>query len=96
MTIQIELTAEEEAVLRERAAQQGRAVEELAGEAVRSLVQEYRDQAAPQLARVVDERGGFRAERWEAVMASIARGSVHAPVLPPEALTRAAMYDDHD
>jgi len=96
MTIRIELTSDEEMVLREQAARQGRPVEELAGDAIRLLVHEYFASPTPHLPRVVDEAGAFHPEHWDTVMASITRGSAHAPVLPAEALTRAALYGDHD
>jgi hypothetical protein len=38
----------------------------------------------------------FHRDRWEAILASIERRSKGAPVLPPEALTREGLYQDHD
>jgi hypothetical protein len=96
MTIRIELTPEEETALRAQAAREGREVEELAGEAVRTLVQDYIGTSVPRLPRVVDASGVFHPEHWEAVMHSIHRGSAQAPALPTDSLTRAALYSDHD
>jgi hypothetical protein len=96
MTIQVELTPEDEARLRERAQARGEAPEMLAGEMLRSLLHPPVNGSARGLLPVVDEHGVFHEDRWDAVMASIAKGSANAPVLPPEALTREAMYQDHD
>ena len=38
--------------------------------------------SAGTLLPVVDEQGVFHQDRWDTVMASIARGSANAPVLP--------------
>jgi hypothetical protein len=35
-------------------------------------------------------------EEFEADMRLLSEGSEHLPVLPPEAFSRAAIYDDHD
>jgi hypothetical protein len=96
MTIQIELTAEEEAQLRQQAAARGNAPEVLAGEMLRSFLRPPASGRAGELLPVVDEHGVFHQDRWDAVMASIARRSKGTPVLPAEALTREAMYQDHD
>ena len=61
-------------------------------EQARDSLHRYKIEKLP----VVDEHGVFHQDRWDAVMASIARGSANAPALPPEALTREAMYQDHD
>jgi hypothetical protein len=96
MTIQIELKPEAEARLRDRAAARGETVEALAGELLHSLLDPAGGPAVTPLAPVVDDQGVFRQDRWDAVLASVERGSREAPVLPPEALTREAMYQDHD
>ena len=96
MTIQVQLAPEEEARLREWAAARGEAPEVLASEMLRSLLRPAVNGATGNLQPVVDEHGVFHQDRWDAVLASIARGSAKAPVLPPEALTREAMYQDHD
>jgi hypothetical protein len=96
MTIRIELTPEEEARLRERAAQRGEQPEAWAGELLRSLLVPAVNGWPTTLVPVVDEAGAFHRDRWEQVLASIAAGSAAAPVLPPEALTREALYSDHD
>ena len=96
MAIRIELTPEEETRLRERAQQRGELPERLAGEMLRSLLLPAFNGSSTKLAPVVDEAGVFRQDRWDRVLASIAAGSASAPVLPPEALTREALYTDHD
>jgi hypothetical protein len=96
MTIQIELTPEDEARLRERAQARGEAPEALAGELLHAVLQPSVNGSAAQLRPVLDEQGVFHRDRWEAVLASIERRSKGTPVLPAEALTREAMYQDHD
>ena len=96
MTIQIHLTPEEEARLREHAAARGQAPKALAGEMFRALLRPPGNGAVSGLLPVVDEHGVFHQDRWDAVMASIAKGSANAPVLPPEAVTREGIYQDHD
>jgi hypothetical protein len=95
MAICIELSPEEEAWLRERAAECGQQPEILASEMLRPLLRPKAWGASRELAPVV-EAGVFHQDRWERVLASIATGTASAPVLPPEALTREAIYDDHD
>lgn len=96
MTIRVELTAAEEVCLRERAAARGEAPETLASEMLRSLLRSHQSCTTEGLLPVVDEDGVFHQERWDAVMASIAKGSANAPALPPESLTREGLYQDHD
>ena len=96
MAIQVELTPQEEAHLRERAAEDGREPGEFLREMVRTLLVDSSDGGKSPLLPVVDETGTFHEERWQAVMDSIRRGSAKAPVLPAEALTREALYRDHD
>ncbi len=96
MAIQVHLTTEDEARLRERAATRGESPEKLAGELLHGLLQPPVNGPPGGLLPVVDEHGVFHQERWDVVMASIARGSVNAPVLPAEALTREGLYQDHD
>jgi hypothetical protein len=52
------------------------------------------DQA--ELLPVLDEQDNFHRNRWEAVLASIEQRSKGTPALLAEALTREAMYQDHD
>ena len=96
MTIRIELSAEEEARLKERAKKRGETPEVLAGEMVRSQLAAPDFPSPGVLSPVVDETGSFHEDRWERVMASIQAGSTSTAVLPPEALTREALYSDHD
>jgi hypothetical protein len=96
MSIYIDLAPEEEAQLREHAHQRGEQLEVLAGKLLRSLLAPPSNGSARRLAPVVDEAGVFHQERWDQVLASIAAGSASAPVLPDEALTREALYSDHD
>jgi hypothetical protein len=98
MTIQIELTPEEEARLRERAAACDTAPEALAAELLRAellppLGPSARD---TDLLPVRDEHGVFHPERLDAVLERCAELSAGLPYLPPEALTREALYQDHD
>ena len=96
MAIRIELTPEEEIRLRERAEMRGAQLETLATEMLRSLLLPAVNGADFKLAPVLDEAGVFHEDRWERVLTSIAAGSATAPALPPEALTREALYRDHD
>ena len=47
-----------------------------------------------------NERDGacrpFDSERWDAVLRALAEGAEKIPVMPPDDLTRAAIYGDHD
>jgi hypothetical protein len=96
MVIQVELTPEDEARLRERAQARGAAPEALAGEMLHALLHQPVNGNSAKFLPVLDEQGVFHRERWEAVLASIERRSKGTPVLPAEALTREAMYHDHD
>ena len=96
MSIWIELTPEEEARLRAQAAKRGEAPEALAGAMLRSLLLPPSNELETELLPVVDEQGVFHRDRWKAVLASIERRSKGTPVLPAEALTREALYQDHD
>jgi len=96
MTIRIELTREEEAQLRSRATRCGQEPERLAGDLLRSLLLRTSNDAQDSLPPVVDEHGVFHEDRWDRVMASITRGTTGAPVPPASALTREALYEDHD
>ncbi len=96
MAICIALTAEEEAVLRERAAQLGTQPEVFAGDLLRPLLSAPSGSSTPRLEPVVDAAGVFHEERWERVLASIAGGTSSAHFLPPGDLTREALYRDHD
>jgi hypothetical protein len=96
MAIQVELTPEEEARLREQAAARGEAPEVLAGEMLRSFLHPPVNGTHGDLLPVVDEHGVFHEERWQAVEERVARLSKGLPSLPAEALTREAMYQDHD
>ena len=94
MTIRIELNPEEEAQLRELAEQRGEELESLAGDLLRTLLPRLSGPVTSP--RVLDEAGVFHEDCWEQVMASIRAGSASAPALPPEALSREALYSDHD
>ena len=45
---------------------------------------------------MVDEHGTFPPERLEAIHEYVVRSSAGLPSLPDEALTREALYQDHD
>src|SRR5690242_18725114 len=92
MTIQIELTPEEDALLRERAARRGLVPEALAHELLASQLRWGRDEPDPSILPVVDEHGVFHPDRWKAVLDYFDRTSAGLPVLPTAALTREAMY----
>jgi len=97
MTIRIELTAEEEARLRERAEARGTAPDELAAEILRSqLLPEATDGGDAEILPVLDKNGVFHPERLEAVHRFFVRMSAGLPSLPGEALTRESLYRDHD
>jgi hypothetical protein len=95
MTLRIELTPEEESWLRARALERGQDAETVVREMLRSLLPHGVSTGA-ELLPVLDEQGVFHRDRWEAVLASIKRRSRGTPVLPAEALTREALYQDHD
>jgi hypothetical protein len=96
MTIQIELSPEAERRLREQAARTGDQPEVLASDMLTSLLVSVPTDASPRLDPVVDEHGVFHQDRWERVLASIDVCAHSAPSLPLEALSREALYDDHD
>jgi hypothetical protein len=96
MSILIELSPEEEAQLRARAQARGELPEALLGRMIRSILRPLAGQTPGPLQPVVDETGQFRQDRWEGVLASIQAGTSDSPSLPPEAVTREAIYGDHD
>ena len=96
MTIQIELTRDEEAQLQRQAAARGETPEVLAGEMLRSFLRPSTYGPTGDLLPVVDENGVFHQDRFDAVIASIEQRSKGTSVLPAEALTREGMYQDHD
>jgi len=96
MTLEIELTAEDELRLRAEADARGITPVSLAAEMLRSLLRGAVTGSASPLLPVVDAKGVFHQDRWDAVMRSIARGSANATVLSAEALTRESMYEDRD
>src|SRR5436309_946147 len=96
MTIRIELTPEEEAQLRQRATQRGAAPEELVAELVRAQLLPTTTVGEDTLLPVVDGHGVFHPERLEAIHQYFVASSAGLPSLPDEALTREALYQDHD
>lgn len=92
MSIQVELSPDEEAQLRERAAEEGREPGELLRDLVRRWFVEPARESTQPLLPVIDETGTLREERWQAVLASIRKGSANAPTIPLEALRREALY----
>jgi hypothetical protein len=96
MAIHIELTPEEEERLRQSAELRGKKPETLAGEMLRLLLLPPANGFSARLAPVLDEAGVFHQDRWERVLASIEAGSSSATSLPSGALTREALYSDHD
>ena len=98
MSIRIEIAPDEEAQLRERAARRGATLEELAADLLRAHLSAAPEGGEPvaELLPVVDENGAFREERWQAVEERLSQLSVGLPLVPPEALTREALYQDHD
>jgi hypothetical protein len=96
MAIRIELTPEEEARLRRRAAKRGTPPEEFVAELVRAQLLPASNGTEGEVLPVVDEHGVFHPERLEAVLARCAQLSAGLPYLPPQALTREALYQDHD
>jgi hypothetical protein len=95
MTIQIELTPEEDAWLRQQAARRGQPPDRLLQEMLRAQIRPRETVAAEDLQPVLDADGTFHPERWERVL-QLLRGFPAVPTLPHEALTREAMYQDHD
>lgn len=94
MSIVVELEPQTEAALKQRAARDGKAP----GRWIQDLLEftldpEHPTQDAP--VPVIDENGEFRPERWDRLMQSIAANSPQVS-LPDSALTREAMYSDHD
>lgn len=96
MAIQIELTLEEEAQLRQRAVARGTMPDVLATEFVRERLSPTTDGTDCDLLPVVDETGIFHPQRLEGVLDRCAQLSAGLPYLPAEALTREALYQDHD
>ena len=96
MVIRIELTPEEEARLKEQARRRGASPEKVAADMLRAHLLRPSKLAQSELLPVVDEHGVFHPERMEAVDELFARLSKGKPSLPLEALTREAMYQDHD
>jgi hypothetical protein len=96
MTLQINLTPEEEAMLRQQAAAHGAGVDEWAGELLRAQLPPVGSAGDSSLLPVLDERGVFHPERLEAVHRFFETSSRGLPSIPDEALTREAMYQDHD
>lgn len=96
MSTYVDLTPEEEAQLRAWARQRGERPEELAGEMVRSLLLSPSIDPESGLAPVTDSAGVFHADRWERVLASIATTSRGFPSLPADAVSREAIYAQHD
>ncbi len=96
MTIHLVLTPEEEAALRARARTRGKEPQALVEDLVRSDLRSSETGWPPPLPKVVDENGVFHHDRWDALIAHIEENFKGAPSLPDEALTREAMYSDHD
>jgi hypothetical protein len=98
MSIRLDLSPEEEALLRERAASQGVPLEDLATELLRKQLHPAARAggAHEPLLPVVDGQGVFHEERWQAVQSRLSQLFAASPTLPTEALTREALYQDHD
>src|SRR5438067_2030372 len=98
MTIQIKLRPDEEAQLRARAAASGADPEEVATQILREqlLPPQGNNRASTVLLPVVDEYGVFHPERLEAVREFFRTTSSGLPSLPDAALTREALYQDHN
>src|SRR5436309_489955 len=98
MTIRIELSPDEEAQLRARAAARGADPEAVAAELLRAQLLPPRgnNRSGTALLPVVDERGVFHPERLEAVREFFRSTSAGLPSLPDAALTREALYQDHN
>lgn len=96
MAIRIELTPEEEEQLRRRATSQGVRPEELLAQLVRAQLMPTGNGDQAFLPPVLDEQGVFHPDRLEAIHRFFARASNGLPSLPDEALTRKALYQDHD
>lgn len=98
MSIHVDLTPEEEeeAQLRQRAAQRGTALEDLVAEIIRAQILPSTNGGKDMLPPVVDEQGVSHPERLEAVHQYFVRSSVGLPSLPDDALTREVLYQDHD
>jgi hypothetical protein len=95
MPVRVELSPEEEALLRERAAERGELLETTDRVLLRSLLAPSTVDASQRLPAVVED-GTFHRERWERVLASIRSVSVSAPVLPTHAQSREVLYSEHD
>ena len=96
MAIEIILTPEEEERLREQAAPRATSPQELAAQLLRAQLVAPSHVAQADLLPVRDEHGVFHPERLEALDQYFARLSKGRPSIPLEALTREAMYEDHD
>jgi hypothetical protein len=94
--MKIDLTVEEEARLREAAASRGTRPQDLAAQLVRAHLSAAPPNGERPLPPVLDERGVFHPERLAAVHQFFERASKGLPAFADGALTREAMYQDHD
>ncbi len=86
MRLTLDLTPETEHRLRATAARRGLDVATFVQAALREKLDE----------ETAEEPQPFDPERWEAALQSLAQGAERLPVLPPETLTRAGIYQGHD
>ena len=98
MALTITLTSVEEARLRDRAARKGIEPETLVVELVRNELTAplVGDADSGPLQRVVDENGVYHEDRWQRAIAHLQQLTRELPRIPTEALTREALYQDHD
>ena len=96
MSLTINLDPVEEAHLRDHAAQKGVSPESLVVDFLRPKLASLSEKQSERSARIVDENGVFHMDRWQAALKRLEEISQGLPVLPPEALTREALYQDHD
>lgn len=98
MALTIDLTPTEEARLRDRAAQEGLEPETLASKIIREEIAPLMsaEEELNAIPRVIDEHGVFHQDRLEQLEAFMRRRFGNLPQIPAEALTREALYQDHD
>jgi hypothetical protein len=96
MTLTIDLKPAEEAHLRDQAVQNGVDLETLVSDLLREqLAFSSAEEEIAALPRVV-ENGIFHEDRFERLEAFLRKWLGNLPSIPDEALTREALYQDHD
>jgi len=94
LTIQIELSPDEEAWVREQATRVGQTPEQLARELLRTRIPASGRPGRALLP--VTEAGVFHPDRWERVLQALTERGAVLPSISSETHSREALYQDHD